>query len=207
MPLRLAGEDQTTVLGLDGRGWVREIKAPDNSPSLKLPDATTSGKGVQVGGGPAFYAVDSMTLMVDSAVRTGNIVGKDWPGSRIDLGNALTLKSSEQDIQLIPSGSGKIDLQKRVYNSGAGDGGAVAVADPLRVQGPIDAWDNLDSGAWQVALNPTDRAVWFKFKTSDQDPGNDGEGLLYLADVAGVRKLVAKIKAGGVVYTGALNLT
>lgn len=208
MALRLAGEEQSQVLGLDSQGWVREVRAPDGSFSLRLPDATTAAKGIKVGSGPVLFMVDGGTLEVDSVVKTDYIVGIGNPGSRVDMSTgALILKSHSLDVQLVPGGSGKIDALGRIYNSGAGDGGAVALADALRVQGAVDVWDSLDAGAWQVALNPTDRAVWFKFKTADQDPSNNGEGVLYLAEVAGVRKLVAKVRSGGAVYTGALSLT
>lgn len=209
MPLRLAGEDQAVVLGLDGLGWVREARAPDGGYSLKLPDAVTAVKALLLGGDAALYRSATGTLHLPDKVRVDRVQGEN-ANVYVDVGpggsGSIEMRTTgSRDIALIPGG-GKIDCQARLYNSGSADGGAVAVSDALRVAGPIDAWDNLDSGSWQVALNPTERAAYLKFRTTDLDPGADGEGILYLAEVGGARKLVAKVKSGGVVYTGTLAL-
>ncbi|MEK7681620.1 MAG: hypothetical protein AAB369_02190 [Chloroflexota bacterium] len=209
MPLRLAGEEQAQVLGLDGRGWVREVQAPDGGYSLKLPDATSAAKGLLLGGDAALYRSAAGTLRLPDKVRVERVQGEN-ANVYIDVGaggsGSIEMRTTgSRDVALIPGG-GKIDCQARLYNSGSADGGAVAVADAVRVAGPIDAWDNLDSGSWQVALNPAERAAYLKFRTTELDPGADGEGILYLAEVGGARKLVAKVRSGGVVYTGTLAL-
>lgn len=69
MTLRLAGEDVGAVQGLDGQGWVRETRAADASPGLKV-DQLGTGRifDFQDGGVSKWYLEDGGDAVLEPAL-------------------------------------------------------------------------------------------------------------------------------------------
>ncbi len=72
MALRLAGEEFSIVQGLDYDGWLRDIKANDSSPGLKV---NQQGTGrifdFQDGGTSILYALDNSHIVFPEARNVG----------------------------------------------------------------------------------------------------------------------------------------
>ncbi|MEE9247690.1 MAG: hypothetical protein V3U79_03225 [Dehalococcoidia bacterium] len=79
MTLRLAGEDYSVIAGLDGLGWLRDIKATSSDPALKVD---------QKGSGSILDLLDSGTPVL-RALNGGNLaflVGKAPTAGQYEIG-------------------------------------------------------------------------------------------------------------------------
>ena len=84
MTLRLAGEEFSVVLGLDGQGYLREVLANDTDPRLKV---NQQGSGpiadLQDGGTSVFQVLDGgeVTVRLGDATGAKKLLIKDSGGA------------------------------------------------------------------------------------------------------------------------------
>lgn len=225
MPLKLAGEDNAAVQGMDGQGWLREIAANDSLPALKVNQA---GAGrlldVQDGGASVLHGLDGGRIVAADSVEAGTnpAAAGAFRGpntGQLNFRNAANTSDigcigvdSSNRVRLSLSGTdtyteGELDVQKGIKNTGANHGGEVAVLENLRVKGNVnvrDAADSLNVAALsqsQVALYLQQRSTHIADASVDE-----GFGWLYVYVSGVTRQLVAKVKQSGVVYTGTVSL-
>jgi hypothetical protein len=103
----------------------------------------------------------------------------------------------------------EMDARQPLKNTGAANGGAVAVDDGLRVAGVVQGVSGGLPGTVEVEMNRDHHALILRERASHIADGDIAEdyGFIYVYNSGGgTRQLVVKHKDGGTIYTGALAL-
>ena len=148
MTLRLAGEECSVVHGLDSKGYVRETEANDSDPGLKVRQDGSgplvelwdgSTKVLYMNDGRPLFLLDGRPLAIGTTFVTGaganlvlaNSQAISWVnGAGTALEFPLYLDSNNRFV-LNPAAG--VDIRGPLINTGAANGGALAVNDVLAI--------------------------------------------------------------------------
>jgi len=90
MALRLAGEEASVLQGLDGLGWLREVRAGDMKPALKVNQQGTGRVlDFQDGGVSVLYMDDGGNLKLSRILDFTSNQALQWPSAGDDANNTL----------------------------------------------------------------------------------------------------------------------
>ncbi|MBI4236373.1 MAG: hypothetical protein HY688_03340 [Chloroflexi bacterium] len=226
MPLKLAGEEIGAIQGLDGQGWLREIAASDSLPALKINQA---GVGrlldLQDGGLSKLHGLDGGRIVVADSVEVGanpaatgalrlanagEVVFRNAANSsdlvavRVESDNKLHLGISA-GMEVVAETP--VDVRLGLKNTGAADGGDVAVLEGLRVKGSVVVRSPADD-LNMIALSQTQRSFYIQERSAHIADGSVDEDFawVYVLNDGTNYQFVVKLKVNGVVKTGTLTL-
>ncbi|MBI4300608.1 MAG: hypothetical protein HY677_05690 [Chloroflexi bacterium] len=194
MALKLTGEVPSVIHGLDGLGWLEEVRRNSSDPALTIR---------QDGGGSALKLVlpsGSQSLLDFYAVATQ--IGHLYAES----GNHLVCKTvGGRDIRLDPAGV--IDLRATIKNLGAANSGNVYIDDGLRVTG-VAQFDNVvtvpynnlrlqaDNTRVQLSWGNPGFRIPIVVPLTNQSAASASAGEVFVLDTANDYSVVAGTTAG-----------